>query len=167
MAITISNADLEIASLFAGRYGLEGIDARHISGDTRRTWLRVHRNLIESLNLRPRAKRTFLRPDMVVAVVDLYADNDAAPEFYVAAGSSYTGQEEDINRATDHARITRAVTGLDAYAVVAAVTLDDKMDAETWGRLYDDVDRFVEARDENAAFWYRLDSADLRPPEPV
>lgn len=159
--------DLEIASLFAGLYGLEDIETRHISRDTRRTWLRVHRALIESLDLRPRARRTFLRPDMIAAVVDLYAGNDAEPKFYVAAESSYTGEEEDINRATDHAKIARAVTGLDVYAVVASVTLDDKMDADTRDRLYDDVDRFVEARDENIAFWYQLDSADLRPPEPA
>ncbi len=158
--------DLEIAALFAGRYGLEDIDTRHISANTRRTWLRVHRDLIESLNLRPRARRTFLRPDMIVAVMDLYAGDDAEPEFYIVVESSYTGDEEDINRATDHARIVRSVTGMDAYAVVAAVTLDDKMDAGTQNRLYDDVSQFVEVHDDNAAFWHRLNSADLRPLEP-
>ena len=58
------------------------------------------------------------------------------------------------------------MTSLNAYAVVAAVTLDDGMDSSEWNRLYDDVNEFVDAHDESAALWYRLNSADLRPPEP-
>ena len=71
--------DLEIVSLFARLHGLEDIYTRHISADTRRTWLRTHRSLVESLNIVPRARRTFLRPDMIAAVVDLYAGDDAKP----------------------------------------------------------------------------------------
>ena len=158
--------DLEIASLFARRHGLEDIYTRHVSADTRRTWLRTHRSLVESLNLGPRARRTFLRPDMIAAVVDLYAGDDAEPAFYIVVESSYTGDVGDIERATNHARIIRGVTGLNAYAVAAAVTLDDEMDATMRNRLYDDVNEFVDAHDESAALWHRLDSADLRPPEP-
>ena len=121
---------------------------------------------MESLNLGARARRTFLRPDMIAAAVDLYAGDDAEPEFYITVESSYTGDAGDLKRATDHARIVRAVTGLNAYAVVAAVVLDDEMDPETRSRLYDDVDKFVDAHDESASLWHRLDSADLRPPEP-
>ena len=158
--------DLEIAGLFAGQYGLEGIDTRDVSRNTLRAWLREHRLLIESLNLRPRARRTFLRPDLIAAVVDLYADNDENPEFYIVVESSYTGEEEDVQRATDHAKIVHAVTGMDTYPVVAAVVLDDRMDADIRSRLYDDAEELVKADDQNAALWYRLDSADLRPSEP-
>ncbi len=158
--------DLEIAGLFAGQYGLEDIDTRDVSRNTRRTWLRGRRLLIDALNLRSRARRTFLRPDIIAAVVDLYADNDENPEFYIVVESSYTGEEEDVQRATDHAKIVHAATGMDTYPVVAAVVLDDRMDADIRSRLYDDAEELVKADDQNAALWYRLDSADLRPSEP-
>ena len=80
-------------------------------------------------------------------------------------GASYAGEREDIQRATDHAKIVRAVTGLQAYPVVASVILDDQMDAQTQFRFYDDIERFFEADREESAFWYRLDSADLKPRE--
>ena len=74
---------------------------------------------------------------------------------------------EDILKVTDHAKILRAATGLDAYPVVAAVRLDDEIGPRKWeSRLYDDVERFIETNDADAALWYRLDSADLRPSEP-
>ena len=94
------------------------------------------------------------------------ADDDAEPAFYIVVEASYTGEAEDIDRATDHAKIVHAVTGLDAYPIVAAVRLDDKMAPETRSRLYDDVQQFVAANDADTAFWYRLGSADLRPAEP-
>ena len=39
--------------------------------------------------------------------------------------------------------------------------------AEVLGRtLYEDAEQFTRADDADVAYWYRLDSADLRPPEP-
>ena len=96
----------------------------------------------------------------------MFADDDADPEFYIAIEASYTADAEDILKVTDHAKILRAATGLDAYPVVAAVMLDDKLDPEMESRLYYDVELFIEANDADAALWYRLDSADLRPSEP-
>ena len=55
---------------------------------------------------------------------------------------------------------------MDAYPVVAAVMLHDDLAPEIESRLYYDVDLFIEANDADAALFYRLDSADLRPPEP-
>ena len=59
-----------------------------------------------------------------------------------------------------------AITGLDTYAVVAAVALDDRMGTEARDRLYGDVEKFINESDYNVAFWYRLNTADLRPAEP-
>ena len=44
--------------------------------------------------------------------------------------------------------------------------LHHRMDNETRDRLYEDVNDFIEAADPDTAFWYKLDSDDLRPPEP-
>ena len=159
-------SDIDIAYMFAHRHGLEDINARHISRNTLAAWLKENKDLVKSLNIRQRATRTFLRPDIIAAVEDLYSAEDAATVYYIVIEASYTGETEDIDKATDHAKIIRAVTGLEAYPVVAMVGLDDEMEPETMSRLYDDVDTFIDARDENAAYLYRLDSADLRPPEP-
>lgn len=158
--------DLDIASLFSDRHGLKRINTMQVSRGTLSRWMRDGVEVIEALDLRPRAWRTFLRPDIITGVRDLFAADDSAPAYYIAVEASYTGEERDIIRATDHAKILRAVTGAQAYPVVALVELDDKMSQEMLDRLYDDVERFVDANDEDAALLYWLDSADLRPPEP-
>ncbi len=163
-AATGSNQD--IARPFAELRGMKRIKTRQVSRASVGNWLVNNVSLVEALGLRPRAWDTFLTPDDIAGVRDLQAENDAEPAFYIVVEASYTGEAEDIDKAIDHAKIVHAVTGLDAYPIVAAVRLDDKMEPETRSRLYDDVQKFVAANDANAAFWYRLGSADLRPTEP-
>ena len=163
-AATGSNQD--IARPFAELRGMKRIKTRQVSRASVENWLVNNVSLVEALDLRPRAWDTFLTPDDIAGVRDLQAENEAEPEFYIVVEASYTGEAEDIDRATDHAKIVHAVTGLDAYPVVAAVRLDDKMEPEMRSRLYDDVQKFVAANDADAAFWYPLGSADLRPTEP-
>ena len=157
---------IEVSGLFADLRGVKRIVTGRVGRARLTTWLRENRDEVEALGLRPRAWRTFLYPDIITWVKDLFADDDAEPEFYIAIEASYTVGAEDIIRATDHAKILRAVTGLDAYPVVAAVMLHDELAPEMESRLYYDVERFTEADDMDAALFYRLDSADLRPYEP-
>ena len=157
---------LEVAGLFADLRGVKRTVTGQVGRARLTTWLRENRDEVEALGLRSRAWRTFLQPDIITWVRDLFADDDADPEFYIAIEASYTADAEDILKVTDHAKILRAATGLDAYPVVAAVMLDDKLDPEMESRLYYDVELFIEANDADAALWYRLDSADLRPSEP-
>ena len=162
-AATGSNQD--IARPFAELRGMKRIKTRQVSRASVENWLANNVSLVEALDLRPRAWDTFLTPDDIAGVRDLQAENDAEPAFYIVVEASYTGEAEDIDKAIDHAKIVHAVTGLDAYPIVAAVRLDDKMEPETRSRLYDDVQKFVAANDADAAFWFRLGSADLRPTE--
>lgn len=157
---------LEIAGLFADWLKIRRIKTNPVSRRTLLAWLESNMDVVESLQLRDRAWRTFLAPDLIAEVRALGSDSDSEPEFYIAVEASYTGEKEDLERATDHAKIVRAVTGLQAYPVVVSVELDDQMDAQTRSRLYEDIERFFEANDENSAFLYGLDSADLRPEEP-
>ena len=167
-AQTAANRDrVRISNLFAKFHAIRRTDAMPVRRNRLKAWLQgENAEVVEALNLRDRAWETFLEPDIVAAVHDLMADDDAEPAFYIVVEASYTGEAEDIDKAIDHAKIVHAVTGLDAYPIVAAVRLDDKMEPETRSRLYDDVQKFVAANDANAAFWYRLGSADLRPAEP-
>ena len=167
-AQTAANRDrVRISNLFAKFHAIRRTDAMPVRRNRLKTWLQgENTEVVEALNLRDRAWETFLEPDIVAAVHDLMADDDAEPAFYIVVEASYTGEAEDIDKAIDHAKIVHAVTGLDAYPIVAAVRLDDKMEPEMRSRLYDDVQKFVAANDADAAFWFRLGSADLRPTEP-
>ena len=157
----------EIASLFADRHGLNAeIDAMLVSSSTTRRWLRENIESVRALKLRGRAMRTFLQPDLIAEVKHLLADDDEPPAFYIAVEASYTADEEDITKVTDHAKIVRAVTGLTVYPVVAAVMLDDKMSNETRSRLYENIDAFMPDAQPDTVYWYPLYSADLRPDEP-
>ena len=164
-AQTAANRDrVRISNLFAKFHAIRRTDAMPVRRNRLKTWLQgENAEVVEALNLRDRAWETFLEPDIVAAVHDLMADDDAEPAFYIVVEASYTGEAEDIDKAIDHAKIVHAVTGLDAYPIVAAVRLDDKMEPEMRSRLYDDVQKFVAANDADAAFWFRLGSADLRP----
>ena len=167
-AQTAANRDrVRISNLFAKFHAIRRTDAMPVRRNRLKTWLQgENAEVVEALNLRDRAWETFLEPDIVAAVHDLMADDDAEPAFYIVVEASYTGEAEDIDKAIDHAKIVHAVTGLDAYPIVAAVRLDDKMEPEMRSRLYDDVQKFVAANDADAALWFRLGSADLRPDEP-
>ena len=158
--------DGEVAWLFAYKHGLRLIKTRQVPDDMLENWLADNVALIESLNLRERAWRTFRRADMVVEVRDLQARLDSTPAYYIALEASYTVEKEDILKSTDHARIIRAVTGVDTYAVVAGVNMDDEMDAETLSRVHSEAEQFIETDDPETAFWHRLHSTDLRPSEP-
>ena len=149
-------SNYDIARPFADLCGMGLIRTRQISRTVTEGWLRNNVPLVQSLNLRDRAWGTFLTPDNIAAVLELQAANDSAPAFYIVVEASYTGQEEDLQRAVDHAKIVRAVTERDAYPVVAVVILDDRMNSDTRGRLYENPEQFVNANDPNSALWFRL-----------
>ena len=156
----------EVAWLFAYKHGLRLIKTHQTQDDVLESWLANNITLIESLNLRDRAWRTFPGADLVVEVRDLQARPDSTPAYYIALEASYTVEKEDILKSTDHARIIKAVTGVETYAVVAGVNMDDEMDDETLGRVHTETERFIEADDPENVFWHQLYSADLRPTEP-
>ncbi len=148
----------EVAWLFAYKHGLRLIKTRQVPDDVLENWVANNVALIESLNLRDRAWRTFPGADLIVEVRDLQAKLDSTPAYYIALEASYTVEKEDILKSTDHARIIRAVTGVDTYAVVAGVNMDDEMDAETLGRVHTEAERFIETDDPETAFWHQLAS---------
>ena len=146
----------EVASLFAYKHGLRVIKTCQVPDDVLENWLADNFAMVESLNLRDRAWRTFPGADLVLEVRDLQASLDTTPAYYVALEASYTVGKEDILKSTDHARIIRAVTGVDTYAAVSGLYMADEMDAETLGRVHTEAEPFIEADDPEAVFWHRL-----------
>ena len=82
--------DGEVAWLFAYKHGLRRIKTRQVPDDVLENWLADNVALIEPLNLRERAWRTFRRADLVVEVRDLQARLDSTPAYYIALEASYT-----------------------------------------------------------------------------
>ncbi len=150
--------DADIALLFSKAHGFNRLDMRDFTRRDLSDFLTRHYAKVDALHLRERAWRTFPRGDIIARVTERMGDS---PGFYLAVEASYTGDLEDVQRATDHAKILRCAGDLDAYAVVAGVRMNDAIE----GSLYEDVESFISARDENAAFWFPLDPKKLDPDE--
>ena len=158
---------INIANKFAYLHGVKYTDAMGVRRDVMKAWLQgEYTTIVEGLGLRDRALATFLEPDLVAAVQDLMAPDDAPPLYYLVLEASYSIDDEDIIRATDHAKIVNAVTGLSAYAVVAGVRLDERITDGVRSRIREEVAEYVEAGNSDFVYWYKLESSDLRPSEP-
>ena len=152
---------IRIANKFAYLHGVKYTDAMGVRRDVMRGWLRGENTaIVEGLQLRDRAWETFLVPDLVAAVHDLTAPEDARPLYYIALESSYSIDDEDVVRATDHAKIVNAVTGLPAYAVVAGVRLDERITDGARNRIREEVAEYVEAGNQDFVYWHKLEASE-------
>ena len=152
-----TKGELEIAAMFAALHGLgeNRIRTRHVRRCVLEQWVDDHFDLLLSLDLKQEgALRKFQRPDIVAAVFSPRG-NAEAPDYYIAVEASYSCEDKDIDKATDNAKILRAVTGLKAYPMVAAVRHHGDMSDEARQRLYEDVNEFISSSGPDAAFWYR------------
>ncbi len=117
-------------------------------------------NAIDALGLEDAIWETFTTSDLIFKVA---ARQSSIPGFYIAVEASFTGNDNDVSKATGYAKILRCATGWNAYAVVAAVRLDRDINRS---RIIDDFVKYIEANDEKAAFWYQLVEEDLEPEDP-
>ena len=150
--------DFEIARLFSRLLGFRRINIRPLTRDELSNTLNDEYDAIDALNLRDRAWLTFQRPDLIAEVTGIRSDK---PGFYIAVEASYTGDMEDTQRAIDHAKIMRSATGMDSYAIVAAVRMAPNVSVA----IFRDAAELIEARDEEAVLWYQLAESDLSPPD--
>ena len=67
-----------------------------------------------------------------------------------------------MDRSIVRAKIVAAATGLDAFAVVAAVRLDPEIES----RVVDDAEEYMKADRGSVAFWYEIVEEDMEPPAP-
>ena len=151
--------DFEIAQLFARIHSLRHLNVRRLTRDELAAMLNEHYDAVGALLLRERSWRTFQNPDIIAEVTGVRSTRAG---FYIAIEASYTGDTEDLQRATDHARILRCATGRDAYAIVAAVRLDRYMDRV---RIHENAAIYLAEFNENHALWYELPERGLEPPD--
>ena len=150
----------EIARIFSRLRGMRYLRIRVPGRDERSDLLDDHYDAVTALNLRERAWDTFDVPDLIAEVT---ARRSSTPGFYIAVEASYTGDTEDLLRATDHAKMLRAATGQDAYAVVAGMRVGPSIRDS----VFVDVTHYIHIDDEDTALWYQLSEAHMEPPDPI
>ena len=115
---------------------------------------------LDALDLSDDTLNSFPQADLVISVADR---RDSTQRFYIAVEASFTGHNYDVRRATDRARIIRCATGLEAYAVVAAVRLDQHINRD---HLHENITTYLGENSENDALWYELPETGLEPSDP-
>ncbi len=150
----------EIALIFARLRGMRNLRVRALDSDERSDMLDEHYDAVTALNLRDRAWQTFDVPDLIAEVT---ARRSSTPGFFIVVEASYTGDMEDLLRATDHAKILRSTTGLDAYPIVAGVRIGPSIR----DKVFEDVTHFIRINDEDTALWYQISEAHMEPPDPI
>jgi recombinational DNA repair ATPase RecF len=91
--------------------------------------------------------RTFRRADLVIEA----ATSDGETH-YVAVEISYTADNRDTERATRHAEYITRFTGIPAYAAIASVHTDNRIE----GTLTEDAPQPLDVDHETKVFWSRL-----------
>lgn len=151
----------DIALLFSksSAHGFRRVSMRNFGQADINDFLAENYDAIDALRLRERAWTTFLMGDIIARVTEIMGDT---PGFYLAVEASYTADIEDLRRAVEHAKMLRCAGDLPAYAVVAGVRKNLSIE----GLLYEDVEKFISAQDEDAALWFPLDLKDVQPDDP-
>ena len=91
--------------------------------------------------------RRFRRADLVIEA----ADSDGATH-YIAVEVSYTADDRDTERATRHAEYLTRFTGVPAYAAIASVHIDNRIEDV----LTEDGPKPLGVSHETKVFWSRL-----------
>ena len=91
--------------------------------------------------------RTFRRADLVFE-----AANSDGETHYVAVEISYTADNRDTERATRHAEYITRFTGVPAYAAIASIHIDNRIEYV----LTEDAPQPLDVDHETKVFWSRL-----------
>ena len=157
---TAKRNEANIAGLIARLRGMRRLMMRSLSEIERNELVvMLEESDEEELGVSENIGLTFRAGDIIAEITERRSDER---KFYLAVEASYTGQPRDVKRATDHAKLLRSVTGLDAYAVVAGIRAAPTIQNTV---IYD-AGEFVESRYENAVLWYQIREEDLDPLDP-
>ena len=88
---------------------------------------------LKSMKVANNVMNAFPVIDLALRVTEM--EDGSGLEFYVVVEASYTGKSEDIETAAVRARMLGAITGCNAYAVVAAVKPNKGLEDRVTGTL--------------------------------
>ena len=86
--------------------------------------------------------------------------------FFIAVEASYTVNADDVIRASDHAKMLRAVTRHEAFAIVSGVEVNSRIGETYSQRIIPDLTEYLESDQDDAVFWFKLADRSLEPPPP-
>lgn len=150
----------QIVRPFFRQKGMRRVEFSTLDSTVLNGMLSENYEALDALNFSDDTLNSFPQADLVISVTDRM---DSTQRFYIAVEASFTGHNHDVLRATDRARILRCATGLEAYAVVAAVRLDQHVDRVL---ILDSIEEYLKADDEETALWYPLSESGLEPQDP-
>ena len=156
------NSEWDIAELFADTRGARRFRLRTLTHEERDDLFDDNADAIDLLDTEGNISKSFPSGDIIAEVRQR---NSNEPPFYIAVEASYTVEQNDVIRASDNAKILRAATGLDAYAVVAGVRVNPRLDDEFDSRVVSNLNEYM-ANGDSAVFWFRLQDSSLEPPDP-
>ena len=156
------NSEWDIAELFAEARGARRFRLRTLTHEERDDMFDDNAHAIDLLDTEGNISKSFPSGDIIAEVRQR---NSNEPPFYIAVEASYTVEQNDVIRASDNAKILRAATGLDAYAVVAGVRVNPRLDDEFDSRVVSNLNEYM-ANGDSAVFWFRLQDSSLEPPDP-
>ena len=150
----------QIARPFFRQKGMRRVEFSTLDSSVLNGMLNENYEALDALDLSDDTLNSFPEADLIISVADR---RNSTQRFYIAVEASFTGHNYDVRRAADRARILRCATGLDAYAVVAAVRLDQHIDRDY---IHENITTYLGENSENDALWYELPETGLEPPDP-
>ena len=150
----------QIARPFFRQKGMRRVEFSTLDSSVLNGMLNESYEALDALDLSDDTLNSFPEADLIISVADR---SNSTQRFYIAVEASFTGHNYDVRRATDRARILRCATGLDAYAVVAAVRLDQHINRDY---IHENITTYLGENSENDALWYELSETGLEPPDP-
>lgn len=157
------NSDAEIAEQFAGAHGVRRFRLRTLTRDEREDLFDDNLDIIDRLDTEGNVSRGFPKGDIIA---EARQRRSRELLYYIAVEASYTVDAGDVIRASDNAKILRSATGVDAYAVVAGVTLDSEVEELYRQRIIYNLTQFLESEEDNVVLWFQLTDRSLQPLPP-
>ena len=158
---TTRDNDGDIAEKFADARGVDSYRLRTLTRDERDDLFDENLDGIDLLATEGNISKTFPAGDIIAEVSDRRSRDTI---FYVAVEASYTVDAKDVMGASDNAKILREATGHEAFAIVSGVEINSEIGDEYRLRIIFDLTEYLESRQEDVVFWFRLEDSSLEPP---
>ena len=160
---TTRNNDFTIPDMFASAFGIQRFRLRDIPKEERDDLFDDNLDAIDRLDTEGNTSTSFPTGD-VISEVSQRRTLDTL--YYIAVEASYTVDAEDVIRASDNAKVLRAITGHAAYSVVSGVALDPRLGDEYRRRIIYDLPQYLESEEDNLVFWFQLEDRSMEPLTP-
>ncbi len=160
---TTRNNDSAIAGIFTTAFGIDRFRLRDIPREERDDLYDDNEDAIERLDTEGDTNTSFPTADLIL---EASRGRTRTVLLYVAVEASYTIEAKDVIRASDNAKLLRAIAGVDAFAVVSGVTLDSRLSDHYRQRIIHDPTEYIESEDAGAVLWFQLDDRSMEPVPP-